>query len=482
MSIFFRLKYATGLIPSADQLDVKWGKLIKMRDELIRMEKSDELKQYEDLKTLIDSTAFQVRKREIESLQYVGSEEERTISVYETLVKTPAIKNYKKVTVSAKLERFVKIVSSNELKRFLHLEKEVGCDDFKIRKAAHKRKEFMKTPEYVIFKEYNILRKSSDIRFWQKFINSSSYQSYLNTEGSVELMKLDELSGIISAADFKERVAYLKDKKRLVKSEEYQKILKLNELDKSSFMAEYRKLKKSKELDFFEKWDVLLDENFQGKELNTKQWQPENWLNFRMSGVSFSQNGEMQAFNGLKNVQMNNNTLALLAKKEKAQGMAWIPSVGLSPKSFEYTSSMINNAQFFRMKEGVIEAKLRFKKDASITSAFSLTGEKPFPQIDLVRSTRHGVGMGIVENQGSTASKYVKLNGLNDENYHIYRLEIANNLLIWKINGYEVYRSAFTLNEPIFFNLLTTLHGKVNEHLLPHRFEVNWIRCFSFKS
>ena len=69
MAILFRLKYALGLIPSADQLDAKWEKLVKMRDDLDQMEKSDDLKQYDELKTLLDSTAFQHNKREIEALQ-----------------------------------------------------------------------------------------------------------------------------------------------------------------------------------------------------------------------------------------------------------------------------------------------------------------------------------------------------------------------------------------------------------------------------
>ena len=482
MSITFRLKYALGLIPTADQLDAKWDKLIKTREELVRMEESDELKQYEELKELIESSAFQSQKREVEGLQYHGSDEEQAVLAYEALAKSHSIRSYQKISVSPRLERFESILDGPELKRFLHLEKEVGCDDFRIRMAAHKRKEFIKTPEYEIFKEYNYLRKSADIRFWQKFINSDGYQNYLNTVGSEELMRMEELNRMISSYEFKERVNYLIDKKRFLKSEEYKKIIAFDESDKSSFMAEYRKLKKAKELDFFEKWDLLLNEDFSGNELNNKQWQPENWLNFKLSGVSFSQDGEMQSFNGLKNLKVHTNTLTLVARKEKAMGMVWNPAVGLTPKSFDYTSAIINSANFFRLKEGVIEAKIRFKKETSITSAFSLTGDMPFPQIDLVRSTKSGVGMGIVEKQGNGSSKYIQLSGLNDENYHIYRLELWNNELIWKINNYEIFRCFVSLNEPLFFNLLTTLHGEVNEHLLPHHFEVGWIRCFSLKS
>jgi beta-glucanase (GH16 family) len=164
------------------------------------------------------------------------------------------------------------------------------------------------------------------------------------------------------------------------------------------------------------------------------------------------------------------------------QGTAWNPTVGLEPKQFDYTSSILNSAGFFRLSKGVVEAKVRFKKDATITSAFSLTGEKPFPQIDLFRSTKSGAGMGIVEKQGEGTSKYVKIGGLNDQNYHIFRLEMTNNQFVWKINGVEVYSCPFQLKEPQFFHLLTSLHGVVNEQHLPHRFEIDWIRCFGQKS
>ena len=482
MSIAFRLKYALGLIPTADHLDAKWEKLIKMRDDLNQMENSNELKQYEGLKNLIESSAFKHKKREIESLQYSGSKEEKLILEQKALAKSHLILNYHKISTSSRLERFQMILAGSELKRFFNLQKEVESNDFKIRKAAQSKKLFVKTPDYVVFKEYNQLRKNGDIRFWRKFSQSESYQNYLSTIGSKKLVRLDELSALINSDDFIKRVAYLKDKKRFLKSEEYKSMVSFNELDKSRFMAEYRKLKKTKELDFFKKWEIIMEENFKEKILNSERWQPENWWGVKMAGSSFSQEDEMQCYHGLKNIELSNDTLSLRAKKERAMGTIWNPAVGLIPKQFEYTSAILNSADFFRIKEGVIEAKVRFKKDATITSAFSLTGEKPFPQVDLFRSTKKGVGLGILEKKGAESSKYMKLNGLNDQHYHIFRLELFNNQLVWKINGYEVYRNTTSLKEPLFFNLLTSLHGEVNEHVLPHRFEINWIRCLAKRS
>lgn len=482
MSIAFRLKYALGLIPSADKLDAKWDCLIKMRDDLNQMESSEELRQFDDLKNLIDSSSFQHHKREIENLRFRGSKEENLISEYRDLSKSYAIRNYKKISTSTQLDRLQKFLNGSVLKRFLELHKEVDSKEFRKRKAGVKKKVFAKTPDYEILKEYDRLRKSDEIRFWKKFSHSDSYLSYLNTVGSNELKRLEELSLLTTTDVFNKQVAYLKDKKRFLKSEEYKKILAFNELDKSKFMADYRKLKKARQLDFFEKWEIIFDESFNETALNKQKWESENWLGLRTAGVSFSQEGEMQCFNGEKNIQMINNTLSLWAKKEKVMGKVWNPAVGLIPKPYEYSSSILNSAEYFRFKEGVLEAKVRFKKDATIISAFALTGEKPFPQIDLFRSTKNGIGLGIIEKKGSKVTKYRRLNGLNDANFHIFRLELFNGRFVWKINGVEIYRNSTYLEEHLFFNLLTTLHGNVNEHLLPHRFEVDWIRCFSPKS
>jgi hypothetical protein len=482
MSIFFRLKYAFGLIPTAEKLESQWEKLIKMQDDLDQMEKSSELKQFGDLKSLIESAPFIRQKMEIESLQYHGSSEERQILDYKALAKSHAILNYQKIEKSDQLDRFRNIADGTSLQRFLELENEVGCNEFKIRMASQKKKAFAKTPDYVVYREFIQLKNSSDIKFWRKFGQSERYLSYLKTVDSKELKHFDELCGLISGEGFKERIAYLKDKKRFLKSEEYKNIVAFKVLDRSKFMVDYRKLKNAKELSFFEKWEIILNENFREKALNSQHWQAENWLGFKMAGGSFSQENEMQCFNGLKNIQINHETLEILAKKEKVTGVAWNPAVGLIPKHYEYSSAIINSAGFYRMKEGVLSAKVRFKKDASITSAFVLTGEKPFPQIDLFRSTKNGVGMGILEKPGIGSDKYSNLKGLNDQLFHIYRIELFNNELVWKINGVEVYRNTCTLQEPLFFSLLTTLHGQVNEHLLPHHFEVDWIRCLAKKS
>ncbi len=482
MSIAFRLKYTLGLIPSADQLDSRWDKLVKMRDELDQMERSDELEKYQKLKELIESSAFKQNQKEVEALQFAGSKEEKLILELLNLSKSASIRNYQKIATSAQLQRLEKILKDSRVTRFQELKSVVESPQFMDRRVSQKKKEYVKSDDFGVLQEFIALKRSDDIRFWMKFSQSDRYKSYLNTLESKDLKRMSELKEITGDTNFEKQVTYLKDKKRFQKSDEYRQILLFKGMDAGKFMAEYRKLKKEKSLDFFNKWEILLEENFSGKELDANKWQPENWLGFQMAGTSFSQEGEMQCYHGAKNIQVTNNVLSLWAKKEVAHGKVWRPTAGLMPKQYDFTSSILNSAAHFRMKEGVVEAKVRFKKDDTIISAFSLTGEKPFPQIDLFRSTKKGIGVGVLEKQGDTTSKYKKINALNDGRFHVYRLELFNNELVWKINGHEIFRNSTSLKEPLFFNLLTSLHGQVNEQLLPHRLEVEWIRCFAQKS
>ncbi len=249
-------------------------------------------------------------------------------------------------------------------------------------------------------------------------------------------------------------------------------------------MADYRKLKNARALDFFKNWTLVFEDGFTTTNLDQKIWQPENYWGFKMTGSSFSQENELQCYNGLKNIQVNNNTLSIVTKKEKVDGLVWNPALGLVPKKFDYSSAMINTGANLRIQQGVIETKVRFSADPSITNAISLTGELPFPQIDLFRGGNGRVGMGIVDKSGLKSSQYYKqISGLKQSEYHIFRLEITGSELVWKINGYEVFRERFSpINGGMFLNIVSSLHAPVNEQILPHRFEIDWIRCFAAKN
>ena len=169
----------------------------------------------------------------------------------------------------------------------------------------------------------------------------------------------------------------------------------------------------------------------------------------------------------------------ILTKREKVNGQVWNVSTGLIPKQFDYSSGIINSGDSFRIDEGVVEAKVKFNADQSVTNAFSLTGSVPMPQIDVFRSGKDSVAFGITDQKNKGLSKkYKRIYGLNFDQFHVFRLEMFNNRLIWKINGKQVHSEQFSHNGGMFLNFVSSLHETVNNNVIPHRFEIDWVRCY----
>lgn len=595
MFFSFRLRYMLGLIPTAKKIDSDWANLLKIRDKLGSIDKSQELSRYNELNSLIQSSEFQFQKKEIINLKYDGSPEYLSIPELKKIEKSKSIKGYFATLKSPQLARFQKIAESKELHRYEELKKVVESSEFQLRKKeleemlykgspeCQKRLEFIslgkksslrlyyktldssdyllfkefdssdkkksfenaenkktKDPQlkkylkfknskryenikliehrglakkfellkqevntsgflereaflkdtnrykgsndYPVFKEYTNLAKSEDIQFYHKYKVSQGYLNYEKMSDSWELSRLKELREIIVDSEFVKRVAYLKDKKRYESSDRFKMELEFKALDKSKLMKDYRMLKKSPKLDFFNKWSVVFDEDFGENKLNTERWQPENYWGFKLAGRSFSQVDEVQCYNGLNNILVNSHVLSILTKKEKIAGQVWNVSTGLIPKQFDYSSGIINSGESFRISEGVVEAKVKFNPDASVTSAFSLTGSKPMPQVDVFRSGKSCVAFGIADQNGNSVSKkYKQIHGLNFDQFHVFRLEILNNMLIWKINGKQVHSEKFSHNGGMFLNFVSSLHESVNNNIIPHRFEIDWVRCYQKK-
>ncbi|MCE1200249.1 MAG: hypothetical protein LWW85_14890, partial [Marinilabiliales bacterium] len=142
MSASFRLKYALGLIPSAKQIDEKWDKLQSMKQALEKMEASEELKHFESMRELLDSSAFQHKKREIQQVQFSGSDEERLLLEVKRLAGDSSIRNYKKLLGSAALERYKTLSKSVELSTFHRLEKIVESPEFSQKRTSVSKKEY----------------------------------------------------------------------------------------------------------------------------------------------------------------------------------------------------------------------------------------------------------------------------------------------------------------------------------------------------
>jgi hypothetical protein len=465
----FQLKYRLGLIPSAKKIDAEWAELLKMQDELNALENSKEVKRCAELNAIVTSYDFQIQKKDIQNQSYSGSPECQLINELDQLGKSKSIREYFKLLKSDQLPRFQKAQNNRELSRYNELKKKIDSG------------EIPRDRKNTDYKEYKQLSKNNEIRFFNKFRDSFSYTNYINTKSSFELERFEELKKITSEPEFIKKVAWLKNKNRYAETDLFKQEEELKSLENSQSMKKYRKLKAAPQLDFFKEWSVVFEDNFGKNVLDKSKWLPENYWGHKTMGKSFSQANEAQGYNGEKNISVESNTLSILVKRERLKGRSWNVETGLIPKEFEYSSGIINSAESFRFSEGIVEAKVKFLAEDSLTNAFSLTGSKPVPQIDIFRSGKKCVGLGYTEmSAGGAVRKYKQIHGLDFNNYHVFSLEKKDHTLVWKINGVQVHQEFYRgPEESLFLNFISSLHEPVKSHVIPHRFQIDWVRCYA---
>jgi predicted DNA-binding WGR domain protein len=490
-------------------------------DRINKVAVSSELLRFLELKKIVESPDFILRKKEAESLRFKGSPEYNKSEEYNTLKKSSRLKRYSATLSSDVYSLFLELEASEKgtlndpsrkkdpkvkiYRKFLNSN---GYQNLKIveklglpakleklkqetnTKAFLEREAFLKNParfeltqDYPQFNEFTKLSKNSDIQFYLKCIDSELYVNYQKIALSGELMRLTLLRSEAGEKEFMQQVAFLKNKKRYQTTPAYQSEKELENLEKSKIIITFHQLKKRSELQFFDQWEVVLEENFTEHQPAPTLWEPENYWGSKLAGCSFSQVNELQAYKGLKNIEIRNQVLSIVTKAEKSEGKVWDPAIGLIPRKFDYSSAILNTGNSFKFKEGILEAKVKFRAEKAITSALSLTGSNPFPQIDVFRSGNNSVGLGIIDQPGhGGAKKLVQIKGLNFNNFHIFRLEISGNLVIWKINNHEVHREQLARNTgELFINFVGSLHHPVNGTSLPHHFEIEWVRCLKKK-
>ncbi len=372
-----------------------------------------------------------------------------------------------------------KIKDSKELARYIDLKGQVNSPEFQANKKKIEALKFEGSEASNLEREFKSLSSQKSVREYLKYKESADFDTANPLASGPDISKYLELEKAVVSPDFVLKVEYLKNKNRYQTSPEFLLESELEQLEKSEIIQRYLNIQAHPKRSFIDEWEIVLNENFTEAKLSTALWEPENFWGSRIAGFTFSQATELQAFNGLDNIRISNNVLSIVTKAEKVKGKAWDASLGLINKDFEYTSAILNTGNGFKFKEGVIEAKVRFRADAAITSAFSLTGDKPFPQIDIFRSGPKRVGLGVIDHpKNGGVKKLVQIKGLNFSEFHIFSLEIHGDLLIWKINNYEVHRDSISHNSgDLFLNFIGSLHKPLNHNDLPHHFEIEWVRC-----
>ena len=288
-----------GLIKSTGKIEQEHERLLAAYKEYCEVEKSEELKQYTELEAFVQSEAFAAKKKEIENLRFKGSPEETLQKEFVQLSKNKPLKKFYATLQSAELQRYFKIGNSETMAEYLSLKKYMEDGSFATEKkksdadvykgsAEEKQlnefkslgksktiktyfqlngsaelKQKLAIGESADYKKYSELKtkvekgsatkeekqqfrqlkKSATIGSYNKFIASSAYKLFRETEGSPTLKRFEELKKITSSKEFTERKTYLEDRKKFEKTEAFAK------------SERYKKLKTSDDILFFVKFE-----------------------------------------------------------------------------------------------------------------------------------------------------------------------------------------------------------------------------------
>ena len=215
------LKLLLGMIPSTLKIEQAEKALITEFEKLHTFSKSEQLAKYIELDKLVASSDFIQKRKEIESLHFNNSEENRKEKEFLSLQKAKDIVLYYRTIARSELKKFKELDGSEKITSFEALEKVVKSLEFR---QKIKAKEFKGSDDFKKFQEYKRLKESKEIKDYFKFRSSKEYANFLNTDGSGRLARYNELKEYVGTADFKKQKEYLLDKKRFQKTEMFKKL------------------------------------------------------------------------------------------------------------------------------------------------------------------------------------------------------------------------------------------------------------------
>jgi hypothetical protein len=464
------LKLILGMIPATSKLEQEEKALITEYEKLKVFSESDQLAKYNELNTLVNSSDFVQKRKEIESLQYKNSEEYSKEKEFFSLQKAKDIVLYFRTIASSMLKKFKETDGSERIQNYESLEKEVKSLEFK---EKMRTKEFKESGDNKKLQEYNRLKASQEIKDYYKFKASKEYANYLNTDGSTRLLRFNELKEYIASTEFKAKKDYLLDKKRFEKSEMFKEVLEFDKLKKNDDIIWYFKVKDSNKFDILKQRELVFSDEFEGEKLDNKKWITNYYWGEKLLKDRYSVESDLQAYTEKENFELRNSVLKINTKPQKITGKVWSAAKGFSSKEFSYSSGLINTGNSFRQKYGVFTAKIKLG-DPNAKSAFWMLADKITPHIDICHTGKGKVWFDIFSSDGKAAK--TSIGARYSQDYFIYSLEWTADKLVWKINGVEAFRQTSGVpQEPMYILLSGGLDKPINGMT---SLEIDWVRVY----
>jgi len=492
-------------IPKTSKIEQDRANLKKELADLNEFSSSEELEKFVELGKYLESNEH---KSLVTKTQNVKAAEEDRIKSYESQKKSKKVKSYFKFKESQKLKDHIRFSESKELARFNELKEVTTSPSFASKKNqatadiakakeglkkdgdSDKLKTLKSEAEQILNglvnqeKEFKQLSKSRQIKTWFKFEKSAKYKEFQTFNKSKELadyLKLEEYL----ASD--EHAAVLKSAIE-TENAENQKIKEHTDFKNSKKYKWYLELKDSNKFDELKKWEVVFEDDFSGKTLDTEKWMTRYLWGDKLLNDAYALEHD-KAFPTDGNNIETGNTLKIITRKEKTEGKVWKQPFGFIPQEFDYTTGLVSSAKSHKQKYGRVEAKIKVNYAKPVNYNFWMASEKMLPHVDILKlqkkKTKTDVGnvYGSIDDPKGPARQMAEFSGLDlAQDYFIYTLDWTKDKLTWKINGVVVNEQTKGVpTEEMYMVFSSSITNKTNGAGLPASMEIDWVRCYKEK-
>lgn len=439
MNLFF--KKLTGQLHSTERLE----RQIMAEEERIaryrQVEQSPELKEYLELKQIVNSKEFQQKKYNWIHTKYKSTPTHAVIS------------EYKKLLHDKNLQLYLEMENSQRLKDFL---------------------EFRASENYVKLSSPKEIRNSLELKQMAEFEKSKEYKSYLTYRDSKLPARFKALVAEVATDEYKKQHAFWSNPNRWKTTDEYQQEVRFKRLSAMADIIFYLKQDKN-QIERLEEWKTIFEDEFEWVKLADSKWRAGfAYDNPKLLKIHSFAN-EQAANNGGKNVGTLDGKLHLFTKNEKAMSPAWDAKKGFVNKEFDYTTDIIQTSESFRHQGGMFMAKIRV--EGKIHHALWLGNGKKLPMISLFHYNGKHITVGNYNEKGFDGEV---IRGINPGTYYIYTLRWTDRELIWYVNNVEVYRTIHNVpKEQLFLAVSSFIDEK--QRAQEGQINVAWLRVFADK-
>ena len=481
------LKFILGMFPTTAKLEAEEAALIKDYNDFNEYTDSKELKRYEELDKMINTSEFDHKKKSIKAQKFNQTEEYRKLQEYLRMKQSKHIRDYYKTKTSREFAEYQRIDGSEDLKKYEQLAEYINSKEF-TNDRQQAGKDFKNTAAYGKEQEYLRLQKSQSIRSYFKFKISPQLENFKRLDGSEELAKYEDLEKFVNSEKFMKVKAFmaLSPQKKYEQSEEYKLEQEYIGLKNSEKINWYYKLKKKNDFRKVTDWEMTFEEDFKNPKLNPKTWLNNYYWGDAILKDTYSLPGDKHMNTPGKNIEIKDGVLRITTRKENVEGKIWNPVLGFQQQQFDYTSGLVCTGKGFRQKYGVFKAKVRFS-NTPLKQAVWMVGEKILPHIDIAKLEKNKIHVanfwGNINEKGGTNKKIYKKGGSKfSTDYFIYTLEWTPDKLVWKINDLEAMTQTQGVpQDPMYIGFSAGVSAPVPDHMLPASMDIDWVRVYRKK-